>query len=128
MAYAPTISIAVATGTPLKNQIDTATVTVNNSSGTVDVVIDGVEVVPDTNSPLIVGETSPDWLPQAGSNQAATYGKTTVTAGTNATFTFPIIAPVAGTYNINANVIGTRSDNGSRIMLCTSSAAQIVVS
>ena len=127
MAYSVSATIAAATTTPVHGQSDLVTVTVTNS-GTVSITIDGVEVVPDANSALIVGETSPDWLPQAGSNPTTGYGTKVIAGSGSATFTFPVIAPAAGTYNLNANVIGTRADTGVRIQVCTTSAVQLVAS
>jgi hypothetical protein len=130
MAYAITAAIAVDDATPHVNQNVTATLTLTNS-GTIDVVVDGVEIIPVQNSALLLGSTSPDDLPQAGVNQATTYGqKTVASGGGTGTFLFKVRTPsvaIGSIFYLNARAVGTRSDTGVRVQVDTTSAASLTI-
>ena len=125
MAYVVTASIAVSNATPKVGERVIATVTVSNAGGTIEVDIDGVEVQTTANSPLIVDHCSPDDLPQAGTNEAAGYGIKVIAAGASKTFKFGVVAPMPGTFYLNAVVIGKRADDSTRIQVATTSAASV---
>ena len=128
MAYGATAAITVDNATPKTRQKVTYTVTVTNS-GTVDIVIDGVDPVSDASLPIVVGNVNPvGGYSHAGSYEATVgYGTKTVTSGGGtATFTFTAVPEIATTYYMNAVANGTRADGGTRIAIPTTAAVSIV--
>jgi len=126
MAYDVSASLAVDDATPKVGQSRILTLTVDNSSGTVDMTVTGIRpFLSNPAAPCQMGQPTPTEL-MAGT--ADTPAGTAVAAGNSATFKWPITLPVAGAVSVLAQVLGTRSDTGASIPVLVTSGVTVTAS